>query len=94
MRTTIGIIIVFTGLFLSTYAHATSNRTFFENTYSYETRNACRSIARKYGYSAAIDCAQDYDQERRKLERDKSLNELIKSETELNKTLERRYRRW
>jgi len=65
-------------------AHAMSDKSRFENTYSYQVRNICRDIGTTYGYGYAIQCANRVLENQRREELRISTLELMRSETELN----------
>jgi len=88
----LGIVIVFIfGAYID--GHAMSDKSFFENTYSYPTRNMCRSIGTQYGFKYAIQCARLVEENNRREENRQAQLDLTRSLTLLVEQITRDRRR-
>jgi len=83
--------------FLATAANAMSYQTIFENSYSYSVRNQCREVGRRYGYSHAIECAENVLERQRVkridesyVDRNRAISDYLRDHTSVT---ERRNRR-
>lgn len=67
-----------------------SPRSDFDYNYDYDARNACRQAAgrgRSANYTLAIQCAKQYEKDRREAKEQELMEGLIKSVTELNRQI-------
>lgn len=79
-----------------TEGHAQSARTFYENNFSYTTRNACRDAAgrgRHADYAKAIACAIEYEKMLARQRGEQAYQDWLKSSADLNRELTKELKR-